>query len=247
MAVGARPPQVERPTEPGWWFATDGRWWPPETHPPGGFVPQQGYQGGGGNGMGVAALVLGILAVVFGLTWILAVLAVILAVIGLVLGLVARGRAARFGLPGGLALAGVILSIIGIVLGGYGFWLQNRVATAVTDIFTHLPVDADATANGVRVMHCNTTANGTPRADGTLVNNSSIKETLRVTIRFVGSFGAEQSSGSATIRDVEPGHTADWSVTGYGDVAPVSCEIESGGQAILPSTTGPIQPVAPAG
>jgi hypothetical protein len=34
MAFGPREARDARPAEPGWWLASDGKWYPPETAPP---------------------------------------------------------------------------------------------------------------------------------------------------------------------------------------------------------------------
>ncbi len=141
----------------------------------------------------------------------------------------------------------MIHSIIAIVLGGYGLWVQNRVVTGLSNIFTNLPRDADPTVNDARIVHCNTGGGGTPRADGTLVNPDSSKRSLLVTIRFLDAKGLEQCTGSETIRDVEPGRTARWSVTGYVNGTPASCAVGTTGSPFVPPTAPPIQPVTPTG
>jgi membrane protease YdiL (CAAX protease family) len=105
---------------PGWWLASDGRWYPPDQHP--GFIPQpppaSGPHGvpsplsptttpGPTNGLAIASLVLGIV-------WIWG--------IGSILALVFGYRAKRqiAGTNGrqggrGMATAGIVLGWVGIV------------------------------------------------------------------------------------------------------------------------------------
>lgn len=112
----------------GWWQASDGKWYPPESHPqyqgappvagyPGQFGhpvhPQQAWGGypyparRGTNGMAIAAMVLGILW----LWWIGSVLA-------LIFGYVARGQIkARNEAGDGMAIAGIVLGWIGVATG----------------------------------------------------------------------------------------------------------------------------------
>jgi hypothetical protein len=128
---------------PGWWLASDGKWYPPETWtgpplptaiptamPAGSPLPQtmpgyQSFQGAGApmaaptNGMAVASLVCacaGIIPFLFGIP----------AILGVIFGFVARGQIRRTnGVQGGsgLALAGIIvgfsliaLFIVGVAL-----------------------------------------------------------------------------------------------------------------------------------
>jgi len=129
---------------PGWWLASDGRWYPPEQapgveHPPPGQPPQAGpppyagqppqpgpppYAGYGpppsvspstSNGMAIAALVLGIVSIV--ICW-LCGLGVVAGVLAVVFGILGLKRAKA--LPGrpsaGLATAGIVTGAIGAVL-----------------------------------------------------------------------------------------------------------------------------------
>ena len=91
---------------PGWWLASDGRWYPPTAQP--GYPQGYGYGARpatpGTNGLAIASLVLGILW----LYWIGSILAVIFGHIGL-------SQAKRTGQSGrGLAIAGLVLGYIGI-------------------------------------------------------------------------------------------------------------------------------------
>ncbi len=129
---GERPsaPPPPAPPAPGWWQASDGNWYPPETAPgnppptsppPSGFgptpAPPPAYGGAGygytpyatapgTNGMAIASLVLGILW----LYWIGSILA-------LIFGYVALGQLKQRPQAGrGMAIAGIVLGWVGVAL-----------------------------------------------------------------------------------------------------------------------------------
>lgn len=126
---------------PGWWLASDGKWYPPEamatraptvTPPPGVWV-QQG-QGGvpyaaqrSTNGLSVAALVLGIV-------WLGGIGSVLALIFGLVARRQIRGSGGRQS-GSGMATAGIVLGIVGIV--GAILWIV-AVAVAVHNVDTCL-------------------------------------------------------------------------------------------------------------
>lgn len=99
---------------PGWWLASDGKWYPPQPGAPQAApAPQWGQTGAapdpaprpGANGLAIAALVCGIL---WGFGF--------LSIVALVLGIVAIGQTRSRGQQGrGMAIAGVVLGGIGIV------------------------------------------------------------------------------------------------------------------------------------
>jgi Domain of unknown function (DUF4190) len=121
------PPPTPSPPAPGWWQASDGNWYPPESAPgyrpspadgpPPGYGPPPAYGGAGygytpyaakrgTNGMAIASLVLGILW----LDWIGTVLA-------LVFGYIALSQIKRRQQGGrGLAIAGIVLGWVEVAL-----------------------------------------------------------------------------------------------------------------------------------
>src|ERR1700722_1925353 len=137
---------------PGWWLASDGKWYPPETWtgpplptamPAGSHLPQttgglggpgpmpgyQSFQGAGAamaaptNGMAVASLVCACAGIIPFLFGIPAIL-------GVIFGFVARGQIRRTnGMQGGggLALAGIIVgfSLIALFILGVAFAHSN--------------------------------------------------------------------------------------------------------------------------
>jgi len=98
---------------PGWWQASDGRWYPPQTAPVA--PPGYGYYAGpstrGTSGKAVAALVLGILSIV------LCYVGFVAGVIAIVLAVLAKRDIDRDGLDGrALATAGMVCGIVGTVV-----------------------------------------------------------------------------------------------------------------------------------
>lgn len=105
------------PQGPGWWQASDHRWYPPETHPnaPQGPSPYAWPSQWGQppartttNGLAVASMVLGIVWV----WWIGSILA-------LVFGYIAKGQIARSGgaqAGRGMAIAGIVLGWVGVAI-----------------------------------------------------------------------------------------------------------------------------------
>ena len=97
---------------PGWWMASDGKWYPPESDPapppPGQFAApfQPAYVQRSTNGMAIASMVLGIVWI-YGIGSILA----------LVFGYMARKQIAESQgtqQGGGMATAGIVLGWIGV-------------------------------------------------------------------------------------------------------------------------------------
>jgi hypothetical protein len=91
---------------PGWWLASDRKWYPPESYPGACPPPPLGAPTASTNAWAVASLVLGIL-------W----LGGLGSILALVFGLVARRQMTKA--PGAqtgraMAMAGIILGVIGI-------------------------------------------------------------------------------------------------------------------------------------
>jgi hypothetical protein len=114
----AEPPSTPAgPPGPGWWLASDGRYYPPEQAPgsqlpPPSFTAYSPYGAPVGptstNGLAIASMVLGILW----LYWIGSILA-------LVFGYVAKGQIDRSGgrqTGRGMAIAGIVLGWIGVAV-----------------------------------------------------------------------------------------------------------------------------------
>lgn len=120
--IGAPSPQAgaDAPPQPGWWQASDGRWYPPQAQPGVAPPPPSHAMAPPSNGMATAALVLGIISIC--LFWAFGV-GVVLGVLAIIFGVVGKKKASS--LPGqfasGRAVAGLVTGIIGVVAGGIFF------------------------------------------------------------------------------------------------------------------------------
>ena len=116
------------PPGPGWWVASDGKWYPPESSP--GVAPAPPpvvVVAKTGNGMAVAALTLGIIGALVGLIPILAVPALICGLLALVFGFVGLSIAKNPLRSGkGMAIAGIILGTAAVALAIVGFVIVNN-------------------------------------------------------------------------------------------------------------------------
>lgn len=133
----AEPPSAPTgPPGPGWWLASDGRYYPPEqapgnqVPPPPSFTAYSPYGGpvvqASTNGLAIASLVLGILW----LYWIGSILA-------LVFGYVAKGqidRSAGRQTGRGLAIAGIVLGWIGVATAIIALVFVIALANSSTDL-----------------------------------------------------------------------------------------------------------------
>ena len=113
----------EMPPAPGYWKASDGRWYPPEAAPvpPPAPTPVVVVQTAPSNGMAVAALVCGIIGVVVGTIPILAVPTLILGIFALSFGGVAWRRALHGQPRRGTAIWGTSLGTVAVALSVVGF------------------------------------------------------------------------------------------------------------------------------
>jgi hypothetical protein len=183
-----------------------------------------------GNGMAIAALVLGIIGVLLAPSIGSYLLGVICGVLALVFGLVGiRNVTARGASGGGLATAGIVLGCVAIALGIHTYWQWNRVANAIHSAFSPsnvAAVDADPTANHVRVTSCyRDGATDAPAAAGTLVNTSGVKQAFRVTIGFRFARAQETVFGTGTTGEVSPGGSASWTARDLdASFPPASCK-----------------------
>ena len=134
---------------PGWWVASDGRWYPPEqahgaAPPPPYYATPHGYALQpiqAANGMAVAALTLGIIGAIFGLIPILFFIAVPCGILALIFGLIARGKASRGAARKGMATSGVVLGVIATALGIAGVVIVNNAVDDVDDCFEAIDDD----------------------------------------------------------------------------------------------------------
>jgi Domain of unknown function (DUF4190) len=204
----------DAPQGPGWWLASDGKWYPPQPPapppapvPPSGYGPPPGYgqppgygpppapgepyttpQTPGVNGLAIAALVLGLLWVC-GLGSILAV----------VFGFIALSQIKKSGQGGkGLAIAGLVLGFLGIV-GGLG--ATAALVVTADEIVENQPNEFD----DVVVTSCEASETGTVVAMLDITNDSTKRSNYFITIDF--RLGGDESTELVTVNDVAPGDT----------------------------------------
>jgi hypothetical protein len=117
----------QSPPGPGWWVASDGNWYPPESAR-GVAQPQVVVVAKSGNGMAVTALTLGIIGALLGLIPILAVPALICALLALVFGSIGYAAAKRSPMRSGkgMAIAGIVLGAVAFALAIIGFVIVNN-------------------------------------------------------------------------------------------------------------------------
>ena len=124
------PQSPQSPQSPG--QAPPPQYGPPQQH----YGPPPAQQGGGTNGMAIAALVLGIIGLLLSWTVFLA----ILSVLAVIFGILGRNRAKRE--PhvggGGMALAGLICGIIGVLIGlvvlGFSIFAADEISNDLEDL-----------------------------------------------------------------------------------------------------------------
>jgi Domain of unknown function (DUF4190) len=192
---------------PGWWLASDGRWYPPQTPPtpapapasasapmPPPYVPVTGgpVPSRATNGLAVAALVLGIL-------WLCAVGSIL----AIVFGLVALGQIKRSAQDGkGLAIAGLVLGIVGVLATVAIAFAVRRAANEIVD---NQPDEFD----DVSVVSCTRNLDGFGVAELEITNDSSKSSTYLIAVEFRDSSGARFGTGTFdALSDVDPGETA---------------------------------------
>lgn len=112
----------------GWWRASDGNWYPPQSHPSAAPPPPPASAG---NGLAVAALVLGIVGLFFGFIPLTFFLAWILGVLALVFGLIGRRRPARKA----MATWGAVLGLAAIAMGVVGVVVLDQAIDDLDDVF----------------------------------------------------------------------------------------------------------------
>jgi len=151
---------TQGPPGPGWWQASDGNWYPPESAPgyaptpgpapwgppgippvPGGMPPGAPVQG---NALAVTALVLGIVGLVF--CWV-PFLGVVLGILALIFGIIGARRGRVRVSKRGQARAGWIMGSITIVLGiiftvliinAANHVSTTRIETAIRDYYSNV-------------------------------------------------------------------------------------------------------------
>jgi len=236
--VQQRPPMDQQPAEPGWWIASDGKWYPPESAPgyeppPAPYTPDPvaaaaaPAPAGTGNGFAVAALVIGILGVLAGLVPLLFFVAGPFGLFALAFGLVGRSRAKKLSLRTGQATAGTILGGVAMVLSVVGFVILVVVIGTTAKKIEQI-VNADPAKYQVVISQCgvDSTVNG-PSASGTLTNTTGSGKSFIISISFDDSGGTRIGTGTDFVNDVAPGQRATWSVNTSSSGTPSRCSVSS--------------------
>lgn len=205
----------DTPQGPGWWLASDGRWYPPTERPatpphvpppvpvlgPQGWGAPQGWGYGAppaqpaSRGLAIASLVLGIL-------WLCGVGAVL----ALIFGIVALRRVRRgVGAGKGMAIAGIVLGSLGILVGVVLWVALGRV---VGDFFHDQPGERD----DVTVSSC-VLDDDHVQATLAISNDSSERSQYWIQIEF-GVRGRVETRFLADLPHVDPGETVDVEIEG---------------------------------
>ena len=208
---------------PGWWQASDGKWYPPHLYPPPPAPPPPAGPPPGppgappvtapstSGGLAIAAFVCGLLGVVAGLSIIGFFIALPLGVCGVVFGLIVRSRVRQGASPrNGLATAGTVLGAIGVGLGLLGVAIIGSVFDHAHKSLTVNPGDFQ-----VNIDSC-TAELGTLKAAGTIHNTTGTKKVLvTVDVQFYAKDGDVLGTGSDFVGEVDSGTTSAFSVTGH--------------------------------
>lgn len=211
----------DTPQGPGWWLASDGRWYPPQ-NAPAQIPPPPGAPSLGGiptrprnNALAIASLVLGIIWVC-GLGSLLA----------LILGIIALSQIKKSGASGrGMAIAGIVLGVLGIL------------ATAGTAIGIALAADnvkfnEPDERNDVEIVRCGLReTNSLPSVDLLITNDSSRTSNYFLIVEITGSGSKDFAVGLSTLGPVEPDEsksfTVNSSTTATSADGPFDCAVNS--------------------
>lgn len=189
---------------PGWWQASDGKWYPPAQAPTGStYLPQPGAgpvpAKTGTNGLAIAAFVLSIL-------WICAVGSLL----GLILGIIALSQIKKSGRGGkGLAIAAIIIGALGLAI------------TAVTTVIVVSQKDKivktdPSEGDDVTITSCAIPDGGTrPTAELSITNDSSKRSTYLIFVEFSPTDGdTDVFTTQISPGPVDPDETIEVSVDG---------------------------------
>jgi hypothetical protein len=78
-------------------------------------------------------------------------------------------------------------------------------------------------------------AGGKPTASGQILNNTSKPSNYVIRLDFLDAQGNQVSEGVNAVKDVEPGATASWKLTGTRDASgPLRCELEGVSRTHIP-------------
>jgi hypothetical protein len=182
-----------------------------------------------GNGPAVGALTLGIVAVLCAFSepfgW---VLGIICGVLGLILGTAGLVKASRGASHSALALSGLILGLVASIVAVHTASDYYRVERAIDRQIraqASIPVvDANPVTDQVRIETCYRMNDGTgsPAATGSVVNESQLRRSLKVTVAF--HLRNVTVYGYGITGEIDPGEKTHWFArAGSSLFTPTSC------------------------
>ena len=217
---------------PGWWQASDGKWYPPQSQPPPTGPPAAGpyavyaptYAPSPTNGQATAAFVCGLIGLIICLIPFGIFVGGLVAVVGIVLGFLGRSRSRAANVPGsGMATAGIVLGFVGLVVGV--LWLV-AIGVFVKNVNDRLQINpGDFT---VAQKRCATTA-GELTATGSITNKSDQDKILvTVHVEALDSKGRIVGRGDDFVGEVDSGTTQPYTVRALLDgrnIETVTCTV----------------------
>ncbi len=200
VPANVRGPLDQQPGEPGWWLASDGKWYPPEsaagyeaqpTPPSGAPTPPAS-----GNGLAVAALVLGIIGLLFGFIPLTFFMAALLGVLALLFGLIGGSRAKKRGMKTGMATAGTVLGILSIIMSIVGLVILVAVVNDTSNKLGETANSPTTTKAEGETKEATTTTAAKAKAKPVAVSGFTKYDALRETWVSVGIVLTGLSGGS---------------------------------------------------
>ena len=208
---------------PGWWLASDGKWYPPQSVPEpvapppppppfstGAPVPPvpPAWQPGSGPPVPPAPYAGGspsrgtngfaVAALVLGILWLCAVGSVLAIVFGIIA--LTQIKTSRQG-GKGLAIAGIVLGALGVIA---TIASVIAVRTAADEIIDNQSDEVD----DVEIVECSLDPDGRGRAVLEVTNDSSRQSSYLITVEFGSASDSDSGGvGVAPVGDVEPGQT----------------------------------------
>lgn len=243
-----RGPQPSQPAEPGWWQASDGMWYPPESAPgaaaptpppmpepaappmpepaaPPAGEPMAPPMPAAGTPSGFAT------APAPAQTNGLALAALLVGIFGFCIGAIGGVVAVILGFLGmkkptgkGMAITGIILGFINIIVSG----IVLVMLIAGVGLFSKAVSDAtgiaDPSTYSITVDDCRVSSAGTATAGGTITNKAGKEKSFSITVEFVDKSTGDSVESTTTETSIAPKDDRDYSV--------FSAEIPRGTRAI---------------
>ena len=219
----------EQSQGPGWWQASDGKWYPPESAPVPPSMPPPTtagpyavypptYAPPATNGIATAGFVCGLIGLIICLIPFGIFFGGLLAILGIIFGFLGRSRSREANIPGsGMATAGIVLSIVGLAIGV--LWLF-AIGAFVKDVNDKLRIEPGDFA--VDQQGCAIVSRGQFTATGDITNTTNQRKLL-VTVRVKALDAKGRIVGQADdfVGDVDAGETQPYTVRGVAEGANV--------------------------